>query len=211
MSARTRGKQRKQGQRRGNGQTLIPHPPPVQDIGLKREVRVRMLCTAAFSGQITYQNLLDIYNLATSAVTATALYTAVKVKAIEVWANGLTNSSATVTILFDGAVLGAIGDQKIHTDSSMGIEPAHVRAVPGRMTQAAQFQEATANNAFRLICPIGAVLDLELSYRNPLIGSVVATQNAPAGASPGAVFVRGMDGVAAAGSSFLPVGPFAID
>jgi hypothetical protein len=170
-----------------------------------------MLCTTAFSGQITFQNLLDIFNITLTAVTATDLFTAVKIKSIELWANGLTNASATITVIFDGATLGALGDQKIHTDSSMGIEPAHVRAAPGRMTQAAQFQEATANNAFRLICPIGAVVDLELSYRNPLIGSVVPTQNAPAGASTGAVFVRGMDGAVAAGSSFLPVGPFAVD
>jgi len=191
---------------------LIPHPPPLQDMGLRREVRMRFLCTSAFANDVTYQNLLDIFNVVTvSAVSAIDLFTAVKVKAVEVWANALANASVEAVVIFDGATVGQAGDQKIHQDSSMGIEPAHVRAVPGRMTQAAQFQASTANKAFYLSCPSGAIVDLELSFRNPIAALAVATANPPAGGTAGAVYVRGFDGAAAAASKFTPQGPLAVD
>lgn len=190
----------------------IPHPPPIQDIGLRREVRLRFACTSAFAADVTFQNLLDIINVVTvSAVSAVDLFTAVKVKAVEVWANALANATVQAVVIYDDTVLGAQGDQRIHQDSSMGIEPAHVRAVPGRMTQAAQFQASSANKAFYLSVPQGAVVDLELSFRNPFAGLSVATQNPPAGGTAGAIYQRGFDGVAAAGSKFTPQGPLAIN
>jgi len=207
-----RKQSKRQGRRPAKGRQLIPHPPPIQDMGLRREVRVRFACTAAFSADVTFQNLLDIINVVTvSAVSASDLFTAVKVKAVEVWANALANATADIVVIFDSTVLGAQGDQKIHQDSSMGIEPAHVRAVPVRLSQAAQFQASSANKAFFLSCPQGAVVDLELSYRNPFAGLSVATQNAPAGGTGGAIYMRGLDGVAAAASKFTPQGPLAIN
>jgi len=191
---------------------LIPHPPPIQDIGLRREVRARFACTSAFANDITFADLLDIFNvIAVSGVSAFDLFTAVKIKAVEVWANALANATVEVVVIFDGATVGQAGDQKIHQDSSMGIEPAHVRAVPGRMTQAAQFQASTTNKAFYLNCPSGAIVDLELSFRNPIAAMAVATQNAPAGGTAGAVYMRGFDGVAVAASKFTPQGPLAVD
>jgi len=202
-------RQSKRGPRRDG---LIPHPPPVEDIGLRREVRVRMLCNAAFANDVTFQNLLDIFNSVTvSGTQAADLFTAVKVKKVEAWANGLTNASAIVSLIFDGATLGAQGDQKLHTDSSMGIEPAHIVAVPTRQSQCAQFQASSANKAFYLNCPAGTVVDLMLSLRNPLAGAAVITQNPPAAGTAGTLYMRGMDGVAVATSKFTPVGALAID
>jgi len=172
---------------------------------------VRFLCTSAFIGPISFQNLLDIFNVAATAVTAFDLFTAVKIKAVEIWANGLTNASAVVTVVFDGTTLGAVGDQKVHTDTSMGIEPAHVLARPVRQSQAAQFQNSSAATAVFVNVPSGAIVDMELSFRNDMLGTAVATQNAPAGATPGALYTRGLDGVALAASKFLPVGIFAVD
>jgi len=191
---------------------LIPHPPPIQDIGLRREVRLRFACTSAFANDVTFQNLLDIFNVVTvSGVSAFDLFTAVKIKAVEVWANALANATVEAVVIYDGSTVGQAGDQKIHQDSSMGIEPAHVRAVPGRMTQAAQFQASTATKAFYLSCPAGAIVDLELSLRNPLAAMAVATQNAPAAGTAGAIYLRGLDGQAAAASKFAPQGPLAVD
>jgi len=191
---------------------MIPHPPPIQDLGLRRDIRLRFACNSAFASDVTFQNLLDILNIVTvTAVSAADLFTAVKVKAVEVWANGITNTTVQVVVIFDDTVLGAQGDQKIHQDSSMGIEPAHVRAVPSRQSQSAQFQASSANKAFFLNAPQGAVVDLELSFRNPFAGLSVATQNPPAGGTAGAIYMRGLDGVAAAASKFTPQGPLAIN
>lgn len=211
-----KGRQNKQSKRRGQnpragGSQLIPHPPQLADMGLKREVRLRFNANAAFSGPISYQNLLDILNVAATATTAFDLFTQVKIKAIEVWANALANASATATVIFDGTVAGSVGDQKIHTDSSMGIEPAHVRAVPARLSLAAMYQASTAATAFYLNVPSGAVVDVSLSYRNPLIGTTTATQNAPVAATAGVVYVRGLDGLANATSKFTVVGPISVD
>jgi hypothetical protein len=189
---------------------LIPHPPPLQDLGLKRDVRIRFVTNSAFSGSITYQNLLDIFNVAASAITAFDLFTAVKIRSVEIWANGLTNSAVTATVTFDAGV-GIPGDTKVHTDSSMGIEPAHVLARPARMSLPALFQSSSNAVAFQLTVPVGAVVDLSLSLRNPLTASAVATQAAPAGALAGATYVRGMDGLPVATSKFTAQGFSALD
>jgi hypothetical protein len=192
-------------------QAVIPHPPSLPDFGIKRDLRTRFRANAAFTGSITFQNLLDIFNYAATAATAFDLFQSVKIKAIEVWCNALTNDTATVTVVFDGGVAGIVGDQKIHTDSSMGIEPAHIKARPARQTGAALFQLSSASNAFFLTVPEGAIVDLELSFRQPLAGGVVPTQNVPAAATAGVLYMRGLDGVAAAASKFTPVGAQAID
>jgi hypothetical protein len=208
-------KSRAQPQARSNRGTrsgqMIPHPPPLGDFGIKRDVRVRFRANAAFTGSITFQNLLDIFNMAATAATAFDLFLSVKIKAIEVWCNALTNDTATVTVVFDGGVAGIVGDQKIHTDSSMGIEPAHIKARPARQTGAALFQLSSAANAFFITVPEGAIVDLELSFRQPLGGGTVATQNVPAAATAGVLYMRGLDGVAVAASKFTPVGAQAID
>jgi hypothetical protein len=190
---------------------MIPHPPPVQDIGLRREVRLRFLCNAAFESAITFQNLLDILNVGATATTAYDLFYSVKIKFVEVWANGLANASATVTVIYDGATAGSVGDQKLHTDSSMGIEPAHVKCSPAPMTAAALYQLSSAAVAFFLNVPAGAVVDVSLSYRNPIAGNQVATQNVPVAAVAGVVYMRGLDGVAIAGTKFTPIGALATD
>jgi len=190
---------------------MISHPPQMQDVGLKREVRLRFLASSAFSGNITYQNLLDILNVAATAVTAFDLFISVKIKFVEIWASALTNASATVTLIYDGGVVGLVGDQKLHTDSSMGIEPAHIRCVPAPMSAAALYQESSNNVAFVLVVPAGAVVDVSLSLRNPLNGGQVQTANAPAAATAGILYMRGLDGAAKAASAFTPVGALAID
>jgi hypothetical protein len=190
---------------------LIPHPPPMQDIGLRREVRLRFLCNSAFESAITFQNLLDILNVAATTVTAYDLFYSVKIKFVELWANGLANASATVTIIYDGSTAGSVGDQKLHTDSSMGIEPAHVRATPAPRTLASMYQLSSSAVAFFLNVPAGAVVDVGLSFRNPIAGNQVPVQNAPVATVAGVVYMRGLDGVAAAGSKFTPVGALATD
>jgi len=206
-------KQLKQKQRRGPAKSrgLIPHPPPLQDMGLKREVRLRFLTNAAFAGQITFENLLDCINVAATATTAYDLFYAVRVKEVEIWANALANASATVSLVFNGTTAGGLGDQKLHTDSSMGIEPAHVKARPAPMSLAAMYQIATASNAFDLVLPMGSIIDVSLSYRNPFLGNQVTVQNAPVAATAGVLYARGLDGQAAATSKFVPQGFQSID
>jgi len=190
---------------------LIPRPPPLRDMGLTHEVRVRFVANGAFSGNITYQNLLDIFNVASGATAAYDLFIATRVKFVEVWANALANASAVITLVYDGGTAGSVGDARLHTDASMGIEPAHIRAVPQPMTGAALYQVSSDTIAFVLVVPAGAVVDVSLSLRNAINGGQVVVQNAPAAATAGVLYVRGLDGLAVATSKFTPTGALAID
>jgi hypothetical protein len=191
-------------QQRGNNQ-MISHPPPLRSYGLVKEARLRFVANAAFAGPITFQNLLDMVLIGTSTTTLADLFFAVRVNSVELWSLPAVGGANTVVCIYSGAVVGASGDQKTHTDTSMGIEPAHVKARPDRLTQAGQFQPSSADNAFALQVPANTVIDVSVSLRNPVDGAAaVASQNAGVGITVGLVYYRGLDGKAAA-TTVLPV------
>jgi hypothetical protein len=158
---------RKTNMRRGG---MIPHPPQLPSYGITRDVRLRFSQLAAGTTNITFQNLLDAIAVCTSTTTAADLFEAVRVNSVELWALAAIGTPATVTLSFDGTTAGAQGDQKTHTDTSMGIEPAHVKAKPDPLTQAGQFQASQASVAFILTVPAGTVIDVSLTLRQPVIG-----------------------------------------
>jgi len=123
---------------------------------------------------------------------------------VELWALTVIGGAATVVASFNGETVGSQGDLKLHTDTSMGIEPAHVRARPDPRTQAGQFQVASANVAFSLDIPSGTVIDVSMSLRQPIQGQATAVQNALVAATTGAFYYRGLDGKASA-TTVLPV------
>jgi len=185
---------------------MISHPPQIPSYGITRDVRMRFQATAASSLAFTFQNLLDTILVATGATTAADLFEAVRLNSLEIWAIAAVGTPATITAIFDGTVVGAQGDQKTHTDTSMGVQPAHVKARPDPLTQTGQFQVSNANTAFRLDVPAGAVIDVSMSLRQPVLGQVVASQNLLVGATAGTVYYRGLDGKTTALTNFPVVG-----
>jgi hypothetical protein len=185
---------------------MIPHPPPIHDYSIVHERRLRFVTNAALNQSISFQNLLDLLLMATSATTGADLFQAVRVKAVECWSTPALGSVATVQVVYDGNVAGMIGDQRIHTDSSMGIEPAHVLARPAPRSGAALFQESSANPAFYIDVPQGSVIDVLLSFKQPMLGSAVGTQNPLVAATTGALYARGLDGLGIATSKAPPPG-----
>jgi hypothetical protein len=183
---------------------MIPHPPAIHDYSIVHERRLRFVSNGAVAQSITFQNLLDLLIMATSATTGADLFQAVRIKAVECWCTPALGSVSTVEVVFDGGTAGMVGDQRIHTDSSMGIEPAHVLARPAPRTGAALFQESNANAAFFLDVPQGAVVDVLLSFKQPMLGNAVGTQNPLVAATTGAIYARGLDGLAVATSKLLP-------
>jgi hypothetical protein len=185
---------------------VIPHPPQLPSYGITRDVRLRYQSLASQSVSITFQNLLDSILVAATTILGYDLFDAVRVNSIEVWAIAAVGTPATVTVVFSGETVGQAGDQKAHTDTSMGIEPAHVKARPDPLTQAGQFQASAANTAFLLEVPVNAIIDLSLTLRQPVLGQANACQNALVGAAPGTVYYRGMDGKNVATTTFPVVG-----
>jgi len=155
---------------------------------------------------VTYQNLLDTFLLVTSAVAGYDLFSAVRIRAVEVWASAVLGNANTVAVTFLGNVTTEAGKPQIFQDTSMGVEPAHVRAVPAAKSTLAFWQVSSSDVAFQLTCPAGAVIDLELSFINRY-GNSVAAQNALVAAPVGAVVTRGFDGLAIAATNFVPQNP----
>jgi hypothetical protein len=205
MMRKQRNGKKTRRQRDGPGSQMIPHPPQIQSFGIQHNAQLRFITNAAVNETgITFQNLLDALNVAASAVTAFQLFRAVKIRKVEMWATPVIGNATTVECKLIGNVQGIEGDTKIHSDTSMGIEPAHLVARPAPRSGLALFQLTSAAEAMILTCPSGTVIDVHCTFRGTP-GVAVATQNVPAAAVPGAWYYRGLDGLAAAATVFVPV------
>jgi len=183
-------------------ETWLAHPPPISNIPLTHSIRMRYTVTAAANLGITYQNLLDTWLFTTSATVAYQIFAQVKIRRVSAWAVPVIGGSSTVQISFRGLTVGASGNSVEKSDTSMGIEPAYVSLAPSRRSQASQYQPSNGNEAFYLLLPAGAVIDVEASFQQ-YFGYSQAAQNAIAG-SVGFVAVRGLDGLAKAATNFPP-------
>jgi len=184
--------------------SFIPHPPPIHGFELRHKSRLRFITNAAVSQSITFYDLGDTILFATTALAPFQVFDFVKVNAIEVWSIATVGTSTSVEVTFNGIGGGAAGDNVTHTDTSMGIEPAHLRVSPSTRCLCSLFQPATSgNSAFQLNCPSGSVVDIILEYRGATNATTDAAQNASVGATVGATFWRGLDGLAVAATKFI--------
>jgi hypothetical protein len=162
---------------------------------------------SAISQSVSFANLLDTMLVATSATSGVDIWDAVRVKAVEIWATGVTgsaNTPTTVTVDFAGATGADAGDGRVWSDTSVSVEPAHIRAIPSKLSSAGHWQQSSAFVAFTLpFCPPGAVVDVEMEFRNSSIAPVTAA-NALVGATIGQFYYRGLDGLALSGTRFTP-------
>jgi len=189
----------------------IPHPPAIQPQITHRQ-RMRFTCTTAQTNvNITFQDLLDTINIATAAGAAYDMFDQVKVNLVEMWSAPVQgNAPSQVGLEFSGNTAGQAGDGRVFSDSSMGVEPAHVRAAPARASTASMWTVSSGDTAFQLTCPTTTVVDVDLSFRT-VFSNPQATQNAPAGATAGQVYYRGLDGKATAATQLPPVTPGPVD
>jgi hypothetical protein len=134
----------------------------------------------------------------------------VKVRALEMWSLSETSLGTpnTVTVGFFGQVSGLVGDQATHTDTGLGVQPAHLLVRPSKRSLAAEFQIGSNAQAFYLNVPIGTVIDVMLTFRSHYgtagssgginVGAVV-------GAVPGVPYLRSLDGLAIAATALPPI------
>jgi hypothetical protein len=204
---RPQGPSRKRNPRQGQNmsQAVISHPPPIQEYAVRHSTALRFVTNAAFQASITFQNLLDTMLIAVTAVLGYDQFIAVKVRAVEMWCENVAATPATCSLQFAGITAGAVGDQRLHTDTSMGVQPAHVRAKPNPRSLAADFQLSSAAVAFDLECPSGTVVDVHLTFVQSTLTQTQAAQNALVAAAVGAPYWRGLDGLSIATTKFTPV------
>lgn len=209
---RRQKKSNKKGMRRSN-QDEISHPKPIGKALLFRpSLKLRFATTGSYTGSITSQNLLDTVNVAMTSIANSDLYYAVRVKKIEIWSVGLQNGINEVTAWFDGTNNNSIGSQRVHTSTSLGVQPAHLVLRPSKDELASMWQVSTnGQNLFYLNLPAICVVEVTLDFSNPIAGNSVLCQFGGTGLTPGAVYVRGLDGKAVGSSTFVPVGYIAIN
>jgi hypothetical protein len=194
-------------QKRNKGNSIIPrHPPQLNNYEITHSVDLRFTVTAAVQNQqITFANLLETILLATTAVAPYDLFEAVRIRRVRVWGQANLGTPSTVSVRYSGTSTGSVGDFCLHSDTSLGVEPARVNAAPNRRSQASQFQVASNTVAFLLGCPAGSIVDVALTFRSQP-GFTLAATNASIGAPVGSTFYRGLDGLAVAATNF-PVIP----
>jgi hypothetical protein len=121
------------------------------------------------------------------------------------WAISVVGTATSVQCEYASQVAGEVGDAMVHSDTSMGVEPAHIRARPAARSGAALFQKSSNQQAFTITGPAGCVIDVELSFKGLPAPLATACQNALVAATGGAWYFRGLDGIAVATTNFLPV------
>lgn len=176
--------------------------PPTIDPQLKQTFRLRFSCTTAAVGlQITYRNLLDTIFVASAAAVGWDVFDVVKLKAVEVWAAPVQGGAPTpVRVRFTGNA-GFVGDGHVVADTSMGVQPAHIIARPQKLSLPALWSESNTGVCFELTCPVGAVVDVMLAFRQVDTVAPVATAHVPVVATVGQFYFRGLDGLAVAGTT----------
>jgi len=182
---------------------VIPHPPAIAGFEITHGVRLRYTVNAALAAAITFQNLLDTVNFATTTTAPFNLFQMVKIRRIQLWTVPALGTASSLLVVFNGVSGGAVGDNVTHTDTSMGIEPAYLDVSPSRRSLSKNYQISNANIAFTLDVPIGTVIDVDLSFRGSVLSFAKAAQNASVAAVVGATFWRGLDGLPVATTAYI--------
>ena len=200
-----RRRRNRRAKRSRRSKTTSSHPPALTGTELKHHVALRFTAVAAASStSISWRNLLDTLLVATTATAGTNLFEFVKIRAIRVWGIGALGTPTTVIVRFSGASTGLVGDNEYHADTSMGIEPAMVYAKPAAKSLASNYQVSSVSEAFTITCPAGSVVDVLLSFRSQFSAVNATAAVALSGATAGQQYLRGLDGLAAGATNFVP-------
>jgi hypothetical protein len=177
------------------------HPPQLNDYNITHSRTLRFTSVAAaLNTSISSMNLLDCVLIADTATTGFQLFDVVKIKRVSVWGQAALATPSTVSVYFESQ---NSGDEIIHTDTSLGIQPAYVCAVPSPKSLAS-FYSNSGNGAFvNITCPAGSIIDVHCNFRTsnipptPVLSPLV-------GATPGELYYRGLDALPIATTNFPP-------
>ncbi len=171
---------------------------------------------------MTWKNLLDAWFIAGTATNAYDLFDFVKLKRVTIRAIGLGQAasafvpSATVAVEFYGLGVGVETSGKQKSNTSLGYDtPAYVTIAPDPRSQAAQYHASNTGAIFGVravdangTALPGAVIDVELVFRNAANVNPTAVATARAGLTAGEVYFGGLDGAVDAStqarSAFVP-------
>jgi len=187
-----------------NNSNLRMHPPQINGYEITHSKTLRFTATAAATNTaITFTNLLNTIGIVSAATQGYLLFDQVKIRRVRVWGISALGTPSSVSVTFVGGSAGLQGDLVLHQDTSLGFEPAFVSAVPSSMCTCAFWQTVIGTTAFILTCPAGSTIDCDLSFRDTP-GNTQAATGALVAGTVGAVYYRGLDGIAIATTNFPP-------
>lgn len=154
-------------------------PPPYLAVKPTKR-KYRFITSAAFTGvspcTITSAKLCSLEVIGTTTnVSATQLFEAVRIKRIQMWAwadmSSGTVTPASISLTFEGASDGQLGNHLTLSDSSNSIEvPAYIDYRPKAFSsQALQWQPGDtslgSDSLFTIVAPAKTILDITLELR----------------------------------------------
>lgn len=179
----------------------------ISSVVVTRKVRYQVTTGAALP--VTGDNLLDGLCVGRTATTVAQMASAFRLKYIEIWAGPSALASlapVTVGIEWTGEAAGQWGPSTKVNDTSIGsTRVAHVRASPPKGSQLSQFQGPSTAPLFTVDCSAGAIIDIvmELILHDDGVASLCSS--AAIGATPGAIYQRGLDALGSATTNFPPL------
>lgn len=180
---------------------LIPRPPKYSPtITVTKRWRFKA-SSASTTDEITFNQLGNLWVMATGTTAAYQICNFVKIHSVEIWAPAL-NTVATMpscTVEFPATTAGSYGSSKRVSDTSTSMTvPAYVKAIPNRFSQVAQWQPVAAGAiaAFNLTYTAQSTIDVCLSHRVRDETGVLTVALAGA-ATVGQVYYLALDGPAA--------------
>jgi hypothetical protein len=193
-NTRSRAPRRGGRSRAQNAMLVVRVPQYVPTISLSHKFRFN---SGSNSGgfSITRQRLLNLLQVATSAITTVRLIEGVRLKLVEMWTNPVALGSTPTTLQLEW--FGENSPSTLISDFSMGVNPAHVRAMPPASSSNRWWSMSGSQETdplFSLSIPANTIIDITVELR--LVESETPTAgDIPAGASLGQLYGNYLDGL----------------
>lgn len=200
---------RRRSDRRLQPYTRIPDPPPFQASVIVGKVLRFKATSALVNLVITGVDLLDLWCMADTTVSAFRLMSSVKLRKVEMWgpmASDLVPVTVSCEFNTDPST-GIGGSNGLKSDTSMGsTRAAYLSFKPRDNSVAASWlARGCTSNVMTLNGPINTIVDVHLTSILQNGEAPLAVANALVAATVGTVYLRGLDGVAAATTQLPPV------
>ncbi len=189
----------------GKTSASIPNPSGLQAMTtIQSHMKLRFTCVTATTSTITWANLLDTVIVATTTTQAADVFYSARLKAVRVWTPPLVGSAGyQATVAFDSP---SQGDQRVFVVSS-GNAGGYCECKPSKASANGKFWEDSSSvGAFTVnSMPVGTLVEVDIVFRSRFgTGSAVIAAQAGSGMTVGTIYLRGLDGLAAASTKFYP-------
>jgi hypothetical protein len=154
---------------------------------------------------IERENLLDLYCMAATASTAFRIIEGIRLKSVEIWTNPVALGQPPTTCSVEW--VGTNGPSTVHSDTGMGVQPAHVFSRPPPRSSDQWWSMSGSNEAdplFTLVLPADSVIDVICDVRLVELEAATAVTAEPTGATAGTIYGNYLDGLTS--GKLTPVG-----